>query len=133
MIYLLDTNILSAFVRDPAGPAALRLAEVGEQAAVTSVVVAGELRYGCRRKGSERLSERVEAVLRAIEILPLTVEASGHYGEIRHYLEAKGTPIGQNDLWIAAEARARGAVLVTDNIGEFERVPDLVVENWLRA
>lgn len=132
MIYLLDTNILSALVRDPAGPAALRLAEVGERAVATSVVVAGELRYGCRRKGSARLTERVEAVLRAIEVLPLTPQASAHYAEIRHDLEARGVPIGQNDLWIAAQARAAAATLATDNLREFERVAGLAVENWLR-
>ncbi len=131
-MFLLDTNIISDLVRDPSGRAARRLAEVGESAVTTSVIVAGELRYGCLRRNSARLTERVEAVLRALPILPLKPEAGAHYGAIRGALEARGTPIGQNDLWIAAAARAEGAVLVTDNEGEFRRVEGLAVENWLR-
>lgn len=132
MIYLLDTNIISALVRDPNGPATRRLAEVGETSVTTCAIVAGELRYGCLRKGSARLTERVEAVLGAIGILAVTPEASVHYGAIRQDLEARGLPIGQNDLWIAAQARAAAAVLVTDNLREFERVEGLATENWLR-
>ena len=96
------------------------------------MIVAGELRYGCLRKGSARLTERVEAVLREIEVLPLKPEVSAIYGEVRRALEARGLPIGQNDLWIAAQARSAEAVLVTDNDGEFGRVEGLAVENWLR-
>jgi len=131
-MFLLDTNIISDLVRNPAGKAARRLAEVGDGDLATSVIVAGELRYGCLRKGSARLTERIEAVLREIDILPLKPGASAHYGEIRRDLEARGLSIGQNDLWIAAQARSAEAVLVTDNEGEFRRVKGLAVENWLQ-
>lgn len=97
-MFVLDTNIVSDLVRNPQGPAAARLAEVGDADIATSVIVAGELRYGCRKAGSARLAERVEAVLREIEVLPLQPEVSGRYGEIRRDLEARGTPIGHNDL-----------------------------------
>ena len=92
------------------------------------MIVAGELRCGCLRKGSPRLTERVEALLREIEILSLKPEVSAHYGGIRRSLEARGTPIGQNDLWIAAQARSLDAALVTDNEEEFRRVEGLRVE-----
>ena len=82
--------------------------------------------------GSARLTERVEAVLREIEVLSLKPEASARYGEIRRDLEARGMPIGHNDLWIAAQALSAEAVLVTGNEGEFRRVAGLVVENWLQ-
>lgn len=131
-MFLLDTNVISDLVRNPQGAAARRLAEVGDRDVATSVIVAGELRYGCRRKGSPRLTERVEAVLAAIPVLPLTPEASVHYGDIRRDLEARGLPIGQNDLWIAAQALAAAVILVSDNAGEFERVAGLTVQNWLR-
>jgi len=131
-MFLLDTNIVSDLVRNPGGRAAARLAEVGDGDIATSVIVAGELRYGCLRKGSSRLTERVEALLREIEILSLKPEVSAHYGDIRRSLEARGTPIGQNDLWIAAQARSLDAALVTDNEEEFRRVEGLRVENWLR-
>lgn len=61
----------------------------------------------------------------------LDAETSRHYGEIRAVLEHRGTPIGANDYWIAAQGRAHGVVVVTDNTGEFSRVPELMIENWL--
>ena len=70
-------------------------------------------------------------LLQEIEILSLKPEVSAHYGDIRRSLEARGTPIGQNDLWIAAQARSLDAALVTDNEEEFRRVEGLRVENWL--
>jgi len=131
-MFLLDTNIISDLVRNPGGRAAEHLAAVGDDNVATSVVVAGELRYGYLRKRSARLAERVEAVLREINVLSLKPDVSALYGEIRRDLDARGLPIGQNDLWIAAQARSAEAVLVTDNEGEFRRVEGLVVENWLR-
>jgi tRNA(fMet)-specific endonuclease VapC len=131
-MFVLDTNIISNLVRDPGGQAAARLATVGDESVATSVIVAGELRYGCLKKGSARLTDRVEAVLREIEILSLEPGISAHYGEIRRDLEARGLPIGLNDLWIAAQARSADAVLVTDDEAEFRRVKGLMVENWLQ-
>ena len=128
--FLLDTNVLSDLMRDPAGPAARRLAEVGEGAVATSVVVAGELRYGAAKRGSARLSERVEALLSELPVLPLTPPADAAYGRLRRDLETAGTPIGGNDMWIAAHALALGRTVVTANVREFERVPGLAVENW---
>ena len=95
-----------------------------------SIIVAAELRYGLQRRGSTRLTTRLEAVLEAIETLPLTEPADRHYGMIRLELERVGKPIGHNDLLIAAHARAIGATLVTHNTREFGRVPELVVEDW---
>ncbi len=131
MTLLLDTNIISDMVRNPQGAAASRLALVGDMGVATSVIVAGELRYGCLKKGSPRLTERVEAVLREIDVIGVDPSMATVYGAIRSDLEATGQIIGQNDLWIAAQARALDAVLVTDNEREFRRVRDLHVENWL--
>jgi tRNA(fMet)-specific endonuclease VapC len=130
-MFVLDTNVIGDLVRNPRGRAAARLAEVGDGEVATSVVVAGELRYGCLKKGSARLTECVEAILAEIPVLSLKPEASAHYGDIRRDLEARGAAIGQNDLWIAAQVRAAGARLVTDNEREFRRVAGLAVENWL--
>jgi len=128
---LLDTNIISDLVRNPQGQAAARLKAVGDAGVITSVIVAGELRYGCLKKGSVRLTERVEAVLREIDVLGLDPAAAAIYGAIRSRLESEGQTIGQNDLWIAAQAKALGATLVTDNEREFRRVNGLAMENWL--
>jgi tRNA(fMet)-specific endonuclease VapC len=86
--YLLDTSVLSHLVRQPQGPVAARIADVGEDNVATSIA-------------------------------------------IRSALEKKGTPIGANDMLIAAQARALQAICVTANVAEFRRVPSLKVENWL--
>lgn len=131
-LYLLDTNILSHLVRQPQGPVADRIADVGEDHVLTSVIVACELRYGVARRRSRRLARQVEAILGALTIRPLESGVEPIYASIRVALEKKGTPIGAHDMLIAAHARAIGAICVTDNVAEFARVPALKVENWLR-
>jgi len=128
--YMLDTNIVSEMIRNPAGRAAQR-ARAAAESICTSVIVAAELRYGCAKKGSPRLLRRVEEFLSEVPVLPFDVSADGEYGGIRAELEAAGRPIGSNDLLIAAHARALAATVVTANVGEFRRVPGLNVENWL--
>lgn len=129
--YMLDTNIISDLMRNPRGRAAKRLAKVGETDICTSIVVAAELRYGCAKNGSRQLLDAVEALLAEIEVLPFDAPADAEYGKIRAGLEAAGTPIGGNDLLIAAHARAIDAIVVTANADEFSRVRELKVENWL--
>lgn len=129
--YLLDTNILSAIVKQPASPLAQRLAALGGETFCTSIVVASKLRYGAYRKGSTKLTAQVETILAGIDILPLEEPVDHHYGSIRAELARIGQPIGHNDLFIAAHARALGLTLVTGNFSEFSRVPGLSVENWL--
>jgi tRNA(fMet)-specific endonuclease VapC len=133
MRYLLDTNVLSALVRDPHGPVTQRIRDVGEDNVCTSLIVAAELRYGAAKKGSVRLLGQLEAVLSAIEVLPLEPPVDVVYGELRAQLERDGQPIGSNDLLIAAHALALGHAVVTDNEREFRRVPELLVENWIRT
>ena len=130
--YLLDTNIVSDLVRNPQGKIAARIAAVGETTVATSIVVAAELRFGAVKSGSQRLGVQLEAVLGAMDILPLDVPADASYAALRASLEAAGTPIGGNDMLIAAQALALGLVVVTANEREFERVPGLAVENWMR-
>ncbi|WP_316978871.1 type II toxin-antitoxin system VapC family toxin [Shumkonia mesophila] len=132
MRYLLDTNIVSDLVRNPRGRAMRRIREVGEAKVCTSIVVAAELRYGAAKKASPRLSAQLEAVLGALEVLPLDLPADAAYGRVRARLEAAGRPIGANDLLIAAHALALGHTVVTDNEREFARIDGLACENWLR-
>lgn len=129
--YLLDTNILSNLIRDPAGIAARKIAEKGEETICTSIVVACELRCGAEKKQSDTLLARVSELLTVIDVLALDGDTDVHYAEIRAQLEAAGAPIGPNDLLIAAHARSHELTLVTANIREFSRVPGLTVENWL--
>lgn len=130
---LLDTNVLLRLVHDPNDLVRERImAEGGFRGVCTSVIVAGELRFGVERRQSRRLAEQVETLLAGIHVLPFDEPADRRYAELRAVLERAGTPIGGNDMLIAAHALALGCVLVTDNVGELSRVPGLVVENWLR-
>jgi tRNA(fMet)-specific endonuclease VapC len=130
--YLLDTNILSDLVRHPSGTIAHRIAAVGEAKVLTSIVVAAELRFGAEKKGSSRLSHQLEAVLRILPIMALSEGADRHYARLRTKLERGGTPVGGNDMLIAAHALSLDCTLVTDNMREFSRITGLNVENWLR-
>ena len=130
--YLLDTDIVSDLVRHPQGRAAARLAEVGEDAVATSIIVAAELRFGAAKKQSARLSQQLEAVLGALDVLALDRPADTTYAAARAALESAGTPIGGNDLLIAAHALALDMTIVTGNAREFGRVAGLRVENWLQ-
>ena len=132
MRYLLDTNIVSDLVRNPQGKVAEQILKVGETKVCTSIIVAAELRYGAEKKQSPRLSSQLEAVLGALQILPLEKPADASYGSLRAQLERAGKPIGANDLLIAAQALALGYTVVTDNEKEFSRVRQLNLENWLR-
>jgi tRNA(fMet)-specific endonuclease VapC len=133
MRYLLDTNIVSDLVRNPQGEVATHVRKVGEKNICTSIIVAAELRYGADKKGSPRLSSQLDAVLGALEVLPFEAPADTRYGLLRSRLEKRGTPIGANDLLIAAQALALGYVIVTDNEREFSRVEGLRVQNWLHS
>ncbi|MCE2947948.1 MAG: type II toxin-antitoxin system VapC family toxin [bacterium] len=131
--WMLDTNALSDLIREPQGAVFERLRELDPERLCTSIVVASELRFGARRKGSAALTRRVEQLLESMTVLPLDEPADRHYADIRSALEKAGTPIGSQDLFIAAHARSRGMTLVTRNTREFKRVPKLVVEDWSAA
>ena len=96
-----------------------------------SVITAAELRFGCAKRASPRLTSTIEALLSELDVLLFAGPADAEYPDIRHALEQEGKPIGPNDLLIAAHARAVGPVLVTANAKEFGRVRDLTIENWL--
>jgi len=130
--FLLDTNIVSDAIRNPRGAVRVRLGEVGIDRAVTSIIVAAELRYGVAKRGSASLADTVEKILGSFPVLPFEHPADRIYGKVRSDLEAVGTSIGHNDTMIAAHALALDCILVTDNVREFSRIDGLAVENWLR-
>jgi tRNA(fMet)-specific endonuclease VapC len=130
--YLFDTNVISDLIRNPRGKVGDRIAALEDGALQTSIIVAAELRYRVAKKGSERLTKLVEAVLADFEVLPWEAPADIHYAAVRDSLSRSGRPIGDMDMLIAAHALALDVVLVTDNEGEFSRVPGLEIENWLR-
>lgn len=129
-LYMLDTNIVSELVRNPQGRVSERIAEVGPDTICISIIAAAELRFGCAKKRSAKLLHQIEAILESVTVLAYDMPADVEYGRIRTELEAAGTPIGPNDMLIAAHAIALGAVVVTANVGEFSRVRGLRVEDW---
>jgi tRNA(fMet)-specific endonuclease VapC len=132
MRYLLDTNIISDFIRNPKGRVANRIRRVGRQGVFTSVIVAAELRFGVARNASFKFERRVEETLQALSVEPFEPPADARYAVIRANLEKQGNCIGGNDLFIAAHTLALGAILVTANEREFARIDGLTCENWLR-
>jgi tRNA(fMet)-specific endonuclease VapC len=133
MGYLLDTNVFIAALK--AHPAVrARLERTPAADLVLSPVVLGELETGVEKNARVAHNRaRLATVVEALALVPLDAAASRAYARIRADLERKGTPIGANDLWIAAQAIALDATLVTDNVGEFSRVEGLTVENWLES
>lgn len=131
-MFLLDTNILSDLIRHPQGVIASRIADVGEAEIATSIIVAGQLRYGAERRGS-LLTAQLETVLELLPTLALGDDADIPYQRLRNDIERREPPIiGANDMLIAAHALSLGATLVTDNVQEFACVTDLTIANWLR-
>lgn len=130
-MYLLDTNVIAELARNPHGAAAARAAALSNDEFGINPVVACEIEYGLAKRGSSRLRRQVEAILSAVPTLELPVDIARHYGRIRLELEKRGTPIGPNDLLIAAHAVATDRIVVTGNDREFRRVRGLAVENWM--
>jgi tRNA(fMet)-specific endonuclease VapC len=133
-LYLLDTHIISQLMRQPAGPAMQRVGALLKRDTPSQICTSGlvqcELLFGVRRTGSARLLQRYEEAMSFITVMPLDTAVAEPYALLRGQLERAGTPIGPNDLLIAAHALALGATLVSAD-AEFQRVPGLNVENWL--
>ncbi|MEC4812674.1 MAG: type II toxin-antitoxin system VapC family toxin [Scytonema sp. PMC 1069.18] len=130
-LYLLDTNIISELIKNPRGIIFSKIKTVGENTVCTNIIVACESRFGAKKKNSQKLIEKLEIILDSIEILPLTHPVEQYYAQIRTDLEQQGKLIGGNDLLIAAHSLSLDLTLVTANVREFYRVPNLKVENWL--
>jgi tRNA(fMet)-specific endonuclease VapC len=130
-MYLLDTNACIRILNGSSAALSERLRVVPRSSVRLSSVVKGELLYGARKSG--RVAENVRLLERffdTIASLPFDDRCAEEYGLLREELDRAGTPIGPNDLFIAATARAHSAVLVTHNVREFSRVADLRLEDW---
>lgn len=129
--YLLDTNIVIYVIkRRPIEVMGVFNENAGRMA--ISAITLSELFHGAERsaKVAQNLAV-IEEFASLLDVLPYTAKASQHYGAIRSALEKVGRTIGVNDLHIAAHARSEGLTLVTNNLGEFQRVPSLLLENWV--
>ncbi|MDD5387766.1 MAG: type II toxin-antitoxin system VapC family toxin [Gallionellaceae bacterium] len=132
--YLLDTNICIYIAKHNPPAVRARFAMHSASELAMSVVTFGELRHGAEKsQAREKALATLSRLQTSIQVAPLTEAVDEHYGEIRAALESRGLPIGNNDLWIAAHARAEGWILVTNNTRKFERVDALMLENWVSA
>ena len=131
--YLLDTNICIYITKY--NPPAVRerfMRHTTKELAI-SVITLGELRHGAEKSNfPKKAFAALEQLTNAIQVMPIDDEVAQQYGEIRVKLEQVGQTIGNNDLWIAAHAKAEGWILVTNNEREFKRVAGLKIENWAK-
>ena len=134
MIYMIDTNVCIDVIRRRSRSLVERIRAHAVDDVVISAITLSELQHGVFK--SENPEQNRVALLEFLvpfTVLPYEDTAARAYGEIRAHLEKQGTPIGPMDLLIAAHARSRGLILVTNNEQEFRRVPGLAIENWIAS
>ena len=132
MTYMLDTNICIYAMKNKPEHVLTRLKKELNSGVCISSITLAELEYGMKHSSNPVKNE--QALLRflvPLSVLPFGTTAASEYGEILTYLQSIDTPIGSLDMLIAAHARSEDMILVTNNVREFERVPDLDVENWV--
>jgi tRNA(fMet)-specific endonuclease VapC len=129
--YMLDTNIVIYVIKHKPAEVRERFNSVFSQICVSSITVA-ELVYGAENSAQpEHNLMVVENFFSRLQVLDYGTDAAIQYGNIKAYLKKLGQLISDNDLHIAAHARSKGLIIVTNNTKEFNRVPALQVENWV--
>ena len=131
-MYMLDTNILIKAIRQKDHPVREKLLEFVDGGLCISTITYTELLYGVYRSvNPQKNLMSLNALLSWITILPFDATAAASAGEIMAFLAGRGTPIGDRDILIAGHAKSLGITLVTHNVREFERIPELMIEDWL--
>ena len=128
--YLLDTNICIYVINARPPKVLARFMEHEIDGLGISAITASELYWGVHKSGSAKNLAALEKFLSPLVVLDYDLRAAQRYGELRASLENRGTPISPLDQQIAAHALALNVTLVTNNLREFKRVPDLQLENW---
>ena len=131
--YLLDTNIVSYFVKGVSGSLVQRMqVGLGAQDIAISAITRAELRYGVGLMDKfDKRRRRIDLLLKELPALPWGDEAADEFGRLKASLRRNGTPVGDFDTQIAAHALAEDLILVTHNTRHFERIPDLTLEDWM--
>lgn len=130
--FLLDTNICIYIAKYNPASVRARFAQHPANELAMSVITLGELRFGAEKSHArERAITVINELASLMNIVELSEDVATHYGDIRASLQKSGQMIGNNDLWLAAHARANNWVLVTNNEKEFVCVDGLTVENWV--
>ena len=132
MDVLLDTNVCIFFMKNSYPQLTERLLSCNPSDLLISAITVYELEYGAEKSNwGEKTRERLALFLAPFNILPFTADDAVAAGRIRGHLEQLGTPIGPYDIQIAAQALSRGIPVITHNVNEFSRVPNLKVEDWV--
>jgi tRNA(fMet)-specific endonuclease VapC len=131
-MWMLDTDTCSYVLRKHSTAVARRFELARPDEIALSSIVLAELYYGAALlPGATQLRTRIRQFASGLRLFPWGAAAADHYGEIRAELERKGAPIGSMDMMIAAHARSLDAILVTNNLKHFRRVPGLKTETWV--
>ena len=134
MTYMLDTNICIYAIKNKPEQVLRRLKDNLPKGLCISAITLAELEHGVEKSvNPEKNQMALIQLLAILDILPFDDLAATEYGNICAYLQKRGTPIGTMDMLIAGHARAEGLILVTNNVREFMRVPNLGIENWAEA
>ncbi|MFI4957279.1 MAG: PIN domain-containing protein [Gammaproteobacteria bacterium] len=131
MKYLLDTCVVSDYIKGQANTRAKLLSCMPSETAISTVTLF-EIHYGLERNPAIALKIKpiLQSLIEVMTVLPFTEKTALHAGSLRAYLQQQGTPIGSYDILIAATATTENLILVTSNLGEFSRVPTIQLENW---
>ncbi|HED16184.1 MAG TPA: tRNA(fMet)-specific endonuclease VapC [Gammaproteobacteria bacterium] len=130
--YMLDTNIVIYTIKNKPQEVREAFKRHDGQMCISTVTL-GELIYGAERSTQpEKNMEVVEGMAARLEVLPFGSHDAAHFGQLRAELVSSGKTIGPYDMMIAGHARSNGLILVTNNGKEFNRVPGLRVENWVK-
>lgn len=131
MKYLLDTNTCIRYINGRSASIRAKLPTIPLVDVGVSIITKAEMYYGSAKSQTpQRSREKQREFLQTIQTVPFDESVALKYGDIRAYLSQQGTPIGGNDLLIAATALANNLILVTHNMREFSRVPNLRTEDW---
>lgn len=132
MKYMLDTNICVYLIKKKPENVLKNLHSHIDDGITISAITLAELMHGVEASAyPEKNLIALNQFLCIVDILPFDDEAATEYGKICATLRRQGTPIGAMDMLIAAHAKAKGLIIVTNNVREFERVKDLRLENWV--
>ena len=131
MTYMLDTNICIYAIKNKPEQVLEKLKQNLSNGICISAITLAELQHGVEKSmNPEKNSMALLQFLSILDILPFDDLAAVEYGKICAYLQKRGTPIGTMDMLIAAHAKTEKLIIVTNNIREFEKVPDLKIQNW---
>lgn len=133
MRYMLDTDICIYTIKRRPESVKWQFAQKKMAEICISAITYAELSFGVRNSSDpEKNRSALLSFTMYLGLAQFGAEAAEEYGEIRSYLQRRGELIGPMDMLLAAHAKSLGLILVTNNVQEFERVPGLMVENWVQ-